>query len=238
MSQLDNPFIRGYRSLHIVRQLLITHEDDSPPVWRSLHPVQAHLSEEQINQFPCVFDGYFAVITEGQQVPQSLEDQCRSLGIVRSVVYAISGQDFDGKPVHLGDFYLEEAARKAISRLNFETGVYGRVWEISTAHITKESVCYLSELADIPAPSGFLFEVFCIPYGSTLGVKLMVIPWTDENLRRVEGISAEQLYREHLSLGVPDELAHILQLAGQADVRILIFDADAPKLPNLPIMDA
>ncbi|PBK03674.1 ABC transporter substrate-binding protein [Pseudomonas abyssi] len=237
MSQLDNPFIRGYRSLHIARQLLITHADDYPPVWRSLHPVQAHLSEEQINQFPCVFDGYFAVITEGQQVPQSLEDQCRSMGIVRSVVYAISGQDFDGKPVHLGDFYLEEAARKVMSRLSFETGVYGRVWEISTAHITKASSCYLSELADIATPSGLLFEVFRFPYGSTLGVKLIATPWTDENLMHVDGITAEQLRWEYLSQGIPDDLVQILHLAGQADVRILIFDADAPELPDLPLME-
>ena len=62
------------------------------------------------------------------------------------------------------------------------------------------------------------------------------------NLRRtrvvadhVEEISAEQLRQEHCSKGMPDDLAQILALAGQADVRILILDADAPVLPGLPL---
>jgi hypothetical protein len=49
------------------------------------------------------------------------------------------------------------------------------------------------------------------------------------------GISAEQLRQEHRSKGMPDDLAQILELAGQADVRILILDADAPVLPGLPL---
>ena len=36
---------------------------------------------------------------------------------------------------------------------------------------------------------------------------------------------------------LPDDLAHILELAGQADVRILILDADAPALDGLPLFE-
>jgi hypothetical protein len=36
---------------------------------------------------------------------------------------------------------------------------------------------------------------------------------------------------------MPDDLANILELAGQADVRILILDADAPVLPGLPLAE-
>ena len=34
-----------------------------------------------------------------------------------------------------------------------------------------------------------------------------------------------------------DDLANILELAGQADVRILILDADAPVLLGLPLAE-
>jgi len=37
---------------------------------------------------------------------------------------------------------------------------------------------------------------------------------------------------------MPDELANILELAGQADVRILILDADASVLPGLPLAES
>ncbi|SDS16963.1 hypothetical protein SAMN05216198_1343 [Halopseudomonas litoralis] len=234
MSQHNNPFIRGYQNLRIARQLLITHEDDCPPVWRSVHPIQAHLPEDQVNQFPCVFDDYFALITEGQKVPRTLEDQCRSVGIVRSMVYAISGQDFDGTPVHVGDFYSEAAACRVVSRLSFETGFYSRAWEISTDHITEDSMRYLCELVDIDTPPGLLFVAFRVPYSPVVGVKLIATPWTDENLQHVEGITADQLQQEHLSKGIPGDLAHILQLAASADVRLLMFDPDAPVLDGLP----
>ena len=50
MSESNNPFIRGYRKLRIVRTLLITCEDDEPPVWRMLHPSQAHLPDNQLTR--------------------------------------------------------------------------------------------------------------------------------------------------------------------------------------------
>lgn len=37
---------------------------------------------------------------------------------------------------------------------------------------------------------------------------------------------------------MPDDLANILELAGQADVRILILDADAPALLGLPLAES
>lgn len=235
MSQLNNPFIRGYHNLRVVRQLLITYEDDCPPVWRSVHPTQAHLAEDQVNQFPCVFDNYFALITEGQKVPRTLEDQYKTEGIVRSVVYAVSGQEFDGTPVHVGDLYSEEAARQVVRRLSFETGFYSRAWEISTDHITEDSMRHLCEWVDIDTRPGLLFVAFRVPYSPVVGVKLIATPWSDENLQDVEGITAHQLQQEHLSKGIPEDLTHILQLAASADVRILMFDADAPVLDGLPI---
>jgi hypothetical protein len=50
-------------------------------------------------------------------------------GVVGAVVYAIHGDDLDGRPVHVGDTYSAEAARDVVQRLSFETGYYSRCWE-------------------------------------------------------------------------------------------------------------
>ncbi len=236
MSPNSNPFLRGYQKLRIDRSLCITFEDDCPPVWRSLHPNQAHLTDDQVALFPCVFNNDFALITEGQVIPGDLEAQCQSEGVVRTVVYAISGDDF-GQPVHVGDTYSEEAAREVVRRLSFETGFYSRCWEISSAHLTGDAGRFLAELADIATPSGFLFVAFRIPYSPAIGVKLIATPWTDTNLQHVESITAEELWQEHRAKGMPESLVEVLHLAALADVRLLIFDADAPVLDGVTLYD-
>ncbi len=234
MSPNSNPFLRGYRNLSIDRSVCITYEDDCPPIWRPLHPSQAHLPDDQVALFPCVFNNDFALITEGQDIPNDLEAQCQTEGVVRTVVYAVSGDDFD-QPVHVGDTYSEEAAREVVRRLRFETGFYSRCWEISSAHLTPEAGRFLAELADIATPSGFLFVAFRIPYSPAIGVKLIATPWTDANLQHVEGITAEELRQEHRAKGMPESLVEVLHLAALADVRMLVFDADARILQGLTV---
>ncbi|MDO9596234.1 MAG: ABC transporter substrate-binding protein [Azoarcus sp.] len=234
MSPDSNPFLRGYQSLRTDRSLCITYEDDCPPVWRPLHPSQAHLTDDQVARFPCTFSNDFALITEGQDIPDDLEAQCQTEGMVRTVVYAVRGDDF-GQPVHVGDTYSEEAARAVVRRLSFETGFYSRCWEISSAHLTAEADRFLAELADIATPSGFLFVAFRIPYSPAIGVKLIATPWTDANLQLVEGITAEQLRQEHRVKGMPESLVEVLHLAALADVRMLVFDADAKALDGLSL---
>ena len=238
MSESNNPFIRGYRSLRVVRTLLITCEDDEPPIWRPLHASQTQLPDDQVARFPCLAGKDFALITEGQDISPELEAQCSADGIVRCVVHAIEGDDFDGKSVHVGDTYSAEAARELIQRLSFETGFYSRCWEISSAHISHETGEYLANLADLATPEAFLFIAFRLPYSPAIGIKMISTPWTDENLEQAEGITAEQLRQEHRIKGMPDDLANILELAGQADVRILILDADAPVLLGLPLAES
>ncbi|MBB4845142.1 hypothetical protein HNP55_003688 [Paucibacter oligotrophus] len=230
----SNPFLRGYQNLRIDRTLCITYEDDCPPVWRPLHPSQAHLPNDQIALFPCVFNNDFALITEGQDIPEDLDAQCQTEGVVRTVVYAVSGDD-SGQPVHVGDTYSEEAAREVVRRLSFETGFYSRCWEISSVHLTAEAGRFLAELADIATPSGFLFVAFRIPYSPAIGVKLIATPWTDANLQPIEGITAEQLRQEHRNKGMPESLVEVLHLAAVADARMLVFDADAPILEGLTL---
>ncbi|CAM5208926.1 MULTISPECIES: DUF5983 family protein [Alcaligenaceae] len=230
-----NPFLRGYRNLRAIRTLLITYEDDSPPVWRPLHSSQTSLPDEQVARFPCIWNEDFALITEGQDVRGELQAQCSTEGVVRSVVYALEGEDIDGRPVLVADTYSKASAQEAIHRLNFETGFYSRCWEISGAHITEQAHQYLADLADQTTPQGLQFVAFRMPDSSAIGVKLIATPWTDENLEAVLGITAQQLRREHRSKGMPYDLANVLELAGQADVRILIVDADAPVLLGLPL---
>lgn len=236
MSPIFNPFLRGYQNLRIDRSLCITYEDDCPPVWRPLHPSQVHLPDDQIACFPCVFNNDFALIIEGQYISDDLEAQCQTEGVVRTVVYAVCGDDF-GQPVHVGDTYSEEAAREVVRRLSFETGLYSRCWEISSAHLTAEAGHFLAELADIATPSGFLFVAFRIPYSPAIGVKLIATPWTDANLQYIESITAEELRREHRDKGMPESLVEVLHLAALADVRMLIFDADANVLDGLPLYE-
>ncbi len=237
MSKIQNPFIRGYANLRIIRTLLITYEDDCPPIWRPLHASQAHLVDGEVALFPCLFGQNFAFITEGQDVSDELQAQCQGVGIVRTVVYAIAADDIDDQEAHVGDTYSEAAAREVVRRLKFETGVYSRAWEISTAHITEQSQGYLRDLADIATPTGFLFIAFRVPYSPAIGVKLIATPWTDEHLQHIDGITAEQLRQQHLSKGMPEDLMRVLHLAANADVRMLILDADAPELDGLPVYD-
>lgn len=202
MSPNSNPFLRGYQNLSIDRNLCITYEDDCPPIWRPLHPSQAHLPDDQVALFPCLFNNDFALITEGQDVAADLEAQCQTEGVVRTVVYAVNGDHF-GRPAHVGDAYSEEAAREVVRRLSFETGFYSRCWEISSAHLSAEAGRFLSELADIATPSDFLFVAFRIPYSPAIGVKLIATPWTDANLQLVEGVTAEQLRQAHRRKAMP-----------------------------------
>lgn len=230
----NNPFIRGYDGLSVERLLAISYDDDCPLTYLPLHPSQSNLPDSQIERRSCVFSDDFALITEDQAVPAELEAQCRSHGLARNVVYAVMAEE-EGKPLHVGDTYSEESAREVVQRLRFETGYYSRCWEISSAHISHETGQYLANLADLATPEAFLFIAFRVPYSPAIGVKLISTPWTGQHLQDVEEISAEQLRQEHCSKGMPDDLAQILALAGQADVRILILDADAPVLPGLPL---
>lgn len=236
MSHSNNPFVRGYDGLSVERLLAISYDDDCPLTYLPLHASQSHLPDSQVVRYSCIFCDDFAVITEGQDVPPELDAQCRSHGIARTVVYAVMAEE-DGKPLHVADTYSDEAAREVVRRLRFDTGHYSRCWEISSGHITEPAWHFLAELADIATPTTFLFIAFRIPYSQAIGVKLIATPWTDANLRMVEGTTAKRLDREHRRKGMPDCLVEVLRLAALADVRMLVFDADAPVLDGLPVFD-
>ena len=237
MEYPSNPFARGYYSFEIRRVAVISYDDRHPQTFLPLVSSQAHLPDEKVAYRACIFNDDFAVIIDDQTVPPEIDALCFGSGTVQAVFHGIWGQTVQGSFVHVADCATLESAQDVIRNLQFTTGFYSRAWEISTAHITEASGRYLCELADIATPSGFLFVAFRIPYSPAVGLKLIATPWTDENLMHVEGITAEQLRREHLSKGMPEDLADVLALAGQADVRMLVFDADAPELEGLTVFE-
>jgi hypothetical protein len=237
MSTLINPFVRGYQNLQIQRLLAIQYADDCPLAYLPLHPSQAHLLDEQILRHACVFCDDFVLVTEGQSISDELDDLCQSIGGVLTVIYAVVGDDA-GTPVHVGDTYSYAAAREVIRRLSFQTGHYSRCWEISSAHLTDEALRYLQSRAIDGTLEKLLFNAFQIPEHGGVGVKLNGTPWTTEKLRAVEGGDAERQRLHHRNAGMPESLVTVLHLAAQAEVRILIFDSDAPTLDGLPLYDS
>jgi len=152
-------------------------------------------------------------------------------------VYAIYGDDVDGRAVHIGDADSEQAAQAVAQRLGFNTGIYSRCWEISKAHLTESSGYYLIAQTDPDTSDSYMFAAFRIPYSSAIGIRLISTPWTDANLQQIESVTVEYIRQVNKDRGLPDDLANILYLAAEADVHHLIFDTDAPLLPGLPVYE-
>lgn len=100
MSQHLNPFIRGYQDLHVARTLLITYADDCPPAWRPLHASQAHLPDDEVARFPCIFCSDFALIDKG--MPESLVEVLYLAGQadVRMLILDDDASVLDGLPLY------------------------------------------------------------------------------------------------------------------------------------------
>ena len=236
--EVANPFARGYDNLHIERLLLITYANDCPPCARPVHDSQAHLPDDALELFPCVFNDDFALISEGQSIPDELDERFQSTGLVRQVIYVVTGEMLNERH-HVGDLYSLEEAQAMVHRLSFETGHYSRAWEISTAHLTNEALRHLeSRVGNFDSkPTGLLFEPFALPDCKGVGCKLIGTPWTDDNLVKIKGSPYASLRQEQLDAGTPEVLVNVLYLAALADVRWLIFDPDAAVLDGLAISD-
>lgn len=237
MNNPINPFTRGYHGFRIRRVAVIGHDDRCPMTYLPLHRSQSHVPDEQLIHRRCIFSDDFVLVSEGQDVAPELDAHFSGSGTVLAVLYSIYGDD-NGASSHIGDTQTLEAAREVVQRLSFETGHYSRCWEISSAHVTEDAIRYLEEMADTETPTGLLFIAFHIPCSPAAGVKLIATPWTNANLLHVESITAEQLRQEHLDKGVPPSLVEVLHQAADADVRILILDANAPMLDGLALYQA
>ncbi|WP_339420337.1 MULTISPECIES: DUF5983 family protein [unclassified Pseudomonas] len=236
--ETSNPFARGYDNLHIERLLQIAYANDCPPCIRPVHDAQSHLPDNALELFPCLFNDNFALISEGQSTPDEMNERFQSTGLVRQVIYAVTGEMLNERH-HVGDLYSLEEAQAMVHRLSFDTGHYSRAWEISAAHLTDEALRHLESRAGNfdSKPTGLLFEPFALPDCNGVGCKLIGTPWTDDNLVKIEGNPYSSLRQEQLDAGTPDALVNVLYLAALADVRLLIFDPDAAVLDGLAIFD-
>jgi hypothetical protein len=222
MSFLDNPFLRGYWNLEVQRLLEIIIDRESSPILRPLVPLQTLLSNDRIAQKSCLLGNGYAVITEGQRIPKTLRAQCDQHGFVIAVRYAIRADD-RGQPVYLGNVPSFKQANEIIQRMRFEAGSFNRCWEISAWHLDRAALRYLEDLADAKPPLGPFFYAFRLP-NDAIGVKLIDTPWNDEHLKGTCGTTIGELWQAHLAHGMPKSLLYVLHLAGEADVRFLVFD--------------
>lgn len=228
-----NPFIRGFNDLRCQRLLSILYDAHAPLCYLPPHPSQQHLSDQQLERHPCLFNDQHALIVSSSAALAAHEDSYPHPGIVVQVIHGIFSHD-QSPPILVGDLYSETLAQQRIRQLAFETGHYSRCWEISSAHLPAQVWAALSGWFSLHYPPGLLFEAFGLPDSNAIGFKLIGTPWTDSHLQQIEGGSAEQLRQQQLDAGLPVELINVLHLAAQADVRILIFDPDAACLDGLP----
>ncbi|WPD44490.1 hypothetical protein SD209_32185 [Pseudomonas aeruginosa] len=149
---------------------------------------------------------------------------------VRELSYVVHAKDQEQTLV-LGVQPTLELARGIVERLSFETGHFSRCWEISAEHLPEDVV---NRMFLLPTELHALqLELFETSAQSVIGCKLRNTPWTDKHLDLLNTSPAE-LRQRQLEYGLPIELVEILHLAGQADVRFLLFDPDAALLDGLP----
>lgn len=150
---------------------------------------------------------------------------------VRELSYVIHAQDQDQSLV-LGVQPTLEQAQGIVQHLSFETGHFSRCWEISAEHLPEDVLNQLFLIrTDLHA---LQLEFFENANQSVIGCKLRNTPWTDQHLDLINTCPAE-LRQQQLDYGLPAEFVEILHLAGQADVRFLLFDPDAAFLDGVPV---
>ncbi|RCM97839.1 hypothetical protein PA17_01701 [Pseudomonas aeruginosa] len=150
---------------------------------------------------------------------------------VRELSYVIHAQNQDQSLV-LGVQPTLEQAQGIVQLLSFETGYFSRCWEISAEHLPEDVLNQLFLIrTDLHA---LQLELFENTYQSVIGCKLRNTPCTDQHLDLLNTCPAE-LRQQHLAYGLPAKFEGILRLAGQTDVRFLLFDPDAAFLDGLPV---
>jgi hypothetical protein len=107
---------------------------------------------------------------------------------------------------------------------------------IGLYHLDRDSLRFLEGSIKSGLARRASFDIFHVS-DSAIGLKLAGIPWGTGPMRYFGNITDDGLRQAHLDCGIPPSLVNVLHLAGEADVRYLIFDADAPEIEGLPIYD-
>jgi hypothetical protein len=235
MSLQNNPFVRGYSGLHVQRVLEVVTDENHYAIFLPLHPSQTHLRDHEVTLKSCIVLADQVVITEGQNISDELRGQRNSSGFAKFVHYMILA-DENGQSVRLGDTHTREQADEIVRRLTFRTGLYSRCWEISSWHLDRAALDYLARVADGSLSLPPFCQVFRLP-DDIVGTRLIGTPWNDVHLWEIDASTVAGLRQQHREHGMPRSLMHVLYLAAEADVRILIFDGGAARLNNLPTYD-
>jgi len=226
-----NPFIRGFEKVTYRRTLLVFDRINSKLLELPLHKAQEMLYDEELAMQPCIFNESFVVL-DRPDLPDGISGTCLGQGHVALIQYRLYGW-IEGGSALIDTVLSQDDAETLHNFHSFETGYYSRCWEISTAHITKESLKYLNRLVYFEGAGTEFYEAFHLPQSEAFGVKLIATPWTERNLMEYGGITVETVCQRLKNEGMPDDLVNVLLLAAQADVRILVFDPSAMEVPGL-----
>jgi hypothetical protein len=98
-----------------------------------------------------------------------------------------------GQPLHVGDtYYRGSRARRGAPPALRDRLLQPCLGNQFGAHHRGGPAAIWPTWPTSPRQPRFLFVAFRIPYTPAVGVKLIATPWTDANLQRVEGITAER----------------------------------------------
>lgn len=237
-----NPFEKGYQGFKIERLARI-YSEDLP--WKyhhmPIHPSQTGFKDYEFEGQKAIFSDHY-VFLDIALVPEELRAECKYRGHFMRVVYRITARYCIGEAI-LGEALSIDQARAIVNALTFTTGTYSRVWEISQTHIQKYMLDSLKDkarqLASNMVDSPFLMDLFILDNEHCegdfdLGIRLHRTPWTDEHLPKVTGYNQEELRHSLTQDDLSAEFVDLMLLAGQADVRIVIFSEKGKVLEGLP----
>jgi hypothetical protein len=151
------------------------------------------------------------------------------IGKLIKITYLVVGE-IDSELVELGEFENRkeaESVQRGCRQLCRRTG-----FEINLSHLPPGACDYLNRTDRF---SGLYVPRVSIEVSNAIGFRLLFTPWTDEYLRFFINHDLAYLKLQFLNDGMPPEFAELLIQAGQANVRYLVFDKDAPVLEGLPV---
>ena len=144
-------------------------------------------SDEELVSSSCIVTSDFAVLSNGPEPlsagywPNAMPvEGVSGEGVIGAVVYCHPWRDLDGRPVHVGDTYSDEAAREVVQRPEFQDRLYSRCWK-SAVSITVDTWHYLANLADLATPGEYAVHRLsgAVQPGDRRS-KLISTPWTDQ----------------------------------------------------------
>lgn len=237
-----NPFKRGYQDFRIERLAMI-YTGDLP--W-SVYYAPLHSSQESFRDFE--FEGKGAIFSDHHAVMDldlvsaALRSECKYRGHFIKVIYRLIASDGADETI-IGEALTLKDAWRIVQNLQFDTGCYSRLWEISNRHIPKEVLDLLrnkaKRLSENLIDSYFLMDLFILDHPGVeadfdLGIRLNRIPWTQEHVTKVTHYDLVELRDSYLNDGLPSSFVDLVLQAGMAEVRILVFREQGKVLAGLP----